>query len=157
MRLAFLFCSCSVFMEIQSSHLLCTQEESVCIKEQNLYLLFVTCAFKSCSAMSLKKHKHVKRRDQGTPVPMDMGGTKSEAVVKKSGVNNSPTFCSFQQITKVTQMSVTTSNSVPGTVLVQDKHLARAKPSLHNENTDGDPITAYQLPKTAHCHECVMR
>ncbi len=54
-------------------------------------------------------------------------------------------------------MSVTTSNSVPGTVLVQDKHLARAKPSLHNENTDGDPITAYQLPKTAHCHECVMR
>lgn len=28
-------------------------------------------------------------------------------------------------------MSVTTSNSVPGTVLIQDKHLAWAEPSLH--------------------------
>lgn len=28
-------------------------------------------------------------------------------------------------------MSVTTSNAVPGTVLIQDKHLAWAKPSLH--------------------------
>lgn len=76
-------------------------------------------------------NKHVKRRDQGTPVPMNMGGTKSKAVVKESGVNNSPTFCSFQKITQVTQMSVTTSNTIPGTVLVQDEHLAWAEPSLY--------------------------
>lgn len=62
---------------------------------------------------------------------MNMGGTKSKAVVKESGVNNSPTFCSFQKITQVTQMSVTTSNTIPGTVLIQDKHLAWAEPSLH--------------------------
>lgn len=53
-------------------------------------------------------------------------------------------------------MSVTTSNSVPGTILIQDKHLAWAKPSLHNANTDGDCITAYQLTKSAHCHTCIV-
>lgn len=63
---------------------------------------------------------------------MHMGGTESEAVVKESGVNNGSTLCSVQQITQVTQVSVTTPHSVPGTVLVQDKHLARAEPSLHS-------------------------
>lgn len=86
---------------------------------------------------------------------MDMGGTESEAVVKKSGVNYSPTFCSFQQITQVTQMSVTSSNPVPGTVLIQDKHLAWTEPSLHNINTNGGCITVHQLAKAAHCHNCI--
>lgn len=62
---------------------------------------------------------------------MDMGGTKRKAVVKESGVNNGPAFCPFQEIPQVTQVSVTTSHSVPGTVLIQDKHLARTEPPLH--------------------------
>lgn len=70
------------------------------------------------------------RRGGGTPVPMDVGGTESEAVVKQGGVNDCPTLPSFQQIAQVTQMSVTASNPVPGTVLVQDKHLSWAEPSL---------------------------
>lgn len=96
----------------------------------------------------ISQSTNIKSRHQGTPVPMDMGGTKSKAVVKKCGVNNSPTFCSFQQITKVTQMSVTTSNSVPGTVLIQDKHLAWAKPSLHKYKHKRGLIYAY-LPGTS--------
>lgn len=82
-----------------------------------------------------QKHKHFKRRDESTPVPMHMGSTKSEAVVKKSGVDDGPVLRPLQQIAQVTQMSVTTSNPVPGTVLIQDKHLAWAEPSLHNTNT----------------------
>lgn len=62
---------------------------------------------------------------------MDMGGTKRKAVVKESGVNNGPAFCPFQEIPQVTQVSVTTSHSVPSTVLIQDKHLARTEPALH--------------------------
>lgn len=42
-------------------------------------------------------------------------------------------------------MSVTTSNSIPGTVLIQDKHLAWAKPSLHNANTHVD----YVIPRVS--------
>lgn len=70
---------------------------------------------------------------RATPVPMDMGGTKSEAVVKESGVNDGPVLCSFQEVTQVTQMPVATSDSVSRTVLVQDEHLAWAEPSLHNK------------------------
>lgn len=53
-------------------------------------------------------------------------------------------------------MPVTTSNSIPGTVFIQDKHLAWAKPSLHSANTHRDCITAYRLIKTAHCHKCIV-
>lgn len=64
-----------------------------------------------------------------------MGGTKSEAVVKKSGVDDGSIFRPFQEIPQVTQMSVTTSDSIPRTVLIQDKHLPRAEPSLRNTST----------------------
>lgn len=125
-------------------------EQSVCLEEYYLYhhLNVLFNPVKQSITQSVKK-----RRERRTPVPVDMGCTKSKAVVKKSGVNNSPTFRPFQQITQVTQMSVTTSNSVPGTVLIQDKHLARAKPSLHDTNTrrggEGrDHIAACHLTNT---------
>lgn len=71
------------------------------------------------------------RKDRGPPVPMDMGGTERKAVVEESGVNNGPAFCSLQEVPQVTQVSVTTSHSIPGAVLIQDKHLSRTEPSLH--------------------------
>lgn len=49
-------------------------------------------------------------------------------------------------------MSVTTSNSVPGTVLIQDKHLAWAKPSLHKYKHTCGLIYAYQPGTSALCH-----
>ncbi|TNN84379.1 hypothetical protein EYF80_005372 [Liparis tanakae] len=59
------------------------------------------------------------------------------------------------QITQVTQMPVTTTNSVPGAVLIQDKHLAWAEPSLHSTNTGGDSIAANSSETKAHCDTCI--
>lgn len=86
---------------------------------------------KGVVTLSCNRFIHDKKGGWGTPVPMHMGGTKSKAVVKEGGINNGPAFCPLQKITQVAQMSVTTPNPVPGTVLIQDKHLAWAEPSLH--------------------------
>lgn len=72
-----------------------------------------------------------KRGGLATPVPMHMGGAESKAVVKKGGVDNGPALRPLQEVTQVAQVSVTTPHAVPGAVLIQDKHLARAEPTLH--------------------------
>lgn len=80
-----------------------------------------------------------------TPVPVHVGGTKRKAVVQKSGVNNGATLRSLQQVAQVTQMPVATSDAVPGTVFIQDKHLSRAEPSLRG--TNGGQYLATQPPR----------
>lgn len=72
-----------------------------------------------------------KRGGLATPVPMHMGGAESKAVVKKGGVDNGPALRPLQEVTQVAQVSVTTPHAVPGAVLIQDKHLAWAEPTLH--------------------------
>lgn len=62
---------------------------------------------------------------------MHMGGAESKAVVKKGGVDNGPALRPLQEVTQVAQVSVTTPHAVPGAVLIQDKHLAWAEPTLH--------------------------
>lgn len=76
-----------------------------------------------------------KRGGLATPVPMHMGGAESKAVVKKGGVDNGPALRPLQEVTQVTQVSVTTPHAVPGAVLIQDKHLAWAEPTLHNHTS----------------------
>lgn len=66
-----------------------------------------------------------------TPVPVHVRGAESKAVVKKGGVDNGPTLRPLQEVTQVAQVPVTTPHAVPGAVLIQDKHLARAEPTLH--------------------------
>lgn len=75
-----------------------------------------------------------KRGGLSTPVPMHVGGAESKAVVKEGGVDDRPALRPLQEVTQVTQVSVTTPHAVPGAVLIQDKHLARAEPSLRRKH-----------------------
>lgn len=56
--------------------------------------------------------------DTCLPVPMDVGCTEGEAIVKEGWVDHGAVFCPFKQVSEVAQMSVTSSDSVPGAVLV---------------------------------------
>jgi hypothetical protein len=49
---------------------------------------------------------------------MDMGRAEGKAVVKKRGVNHRAIFCSFQQVSKVAEMPVTSSDSISGAILI---------------------------------------
>lgn len=64
-----------------SSGIKCIHLQTISLPKGIQSILSSQCAFKSCSAMYLTKHTQVKRMDWGTPVPMDMGCAKSEAVV----------------------------------------------------------------------------
>ena len=52
------------------------------------------------------------------PVPVDVGCTERKAIVKEGGVNHGAIFCPFKQISEVTEMSVTPSDSIAGAILV---------------------------------------
>lgn len=69
------------------------------------------------------------------PVAMDMGGTESEAVVQQCWVNHVTCVCSLQQVLKVAQVPVTSSHAISSTVLIQNKHLTWAKPTLQAERS----------------------
>lgn len=56
--------------------------------------------------------------DMCLPVPMDVGCTEGKAIVKEGGVNHGAIFCPFKQISEVTEMSVTPSDSISGAILV---------------------------------------
>lgn len=49
---------------------------------------------------------------------MNMGCAEGKAVVKEGGVNHGAIFCPFQQVSEVAEMSVTPTDSVPGTILI---------------------------------------
>lgn len=78
-----------------------------------------------------------------TPVPVHVGGTESKAVVEEGGVDDGPALRPLQEVTQVTQVSVTTPDAVPGAVLIQHKHLAGAEPSLHT-NTSTEEETCHR-------------
>lgn len=95
-------------------------------------------AFNGSRRSILHSHSDKVGRERGgvaTPVPMHVGGAESKAVVKEGGVDDGPALRPLQEVPQVAQVSVTTPDAVPGAVLVQDKHLARAEPSLHT-NTE---------------------
>lgn len=83
-----------------------------------------------------------------TPVSVHVGGAESKAVVKEGGVDDGPALRPLQEVPQVTQVSVTTPDAVPGTVLVQDKHLPRAEPTLHT-NTRTEEETCRRRPSAA--------
>jgi len=79
------------------------------------------------------------------PIPVHVGGAESEAVVEQSGVDHGAVVGPVEQVAEVAQVPVTSPDPVPGAVLVQDKHLARAEPSL--ETRKGGPES---YPNTVH-------
>ena len=64
------------------------------------------------------------------PVPVNMRCAESKAVVDEGGVYHDPWLCPLQEVIQVTQVSMTASDSVPRTIFVQHKHLARTEPAL---------------------------
>lgn len=64
------------------------------------------------------------------PVAVDMASAKGEAVVYQSGVDHDVFLCTIQQVIEVAKVSEATSNTVPGTILVQHKYLTRTEPAL---------------------------
>ena len=64
------------------------------------------------------------------PVAVYMRGAECEAVVHEGGVDHDALFGPLQQVTQVCEVAVTPPHPVAGAVLVQDKHLARAEPTL---------------------------
>ena len=61
---------------------------------------------------------------------MDVAGTVCIAEVNQSGVNDLVLLALIQQIFQVTEVSVAATNSVASTILVQQEHLTRGKPTL---------------------------
>lgn len=85
--------------------------------------------------MNTKMRVNHRRPPGATPVPVDVRGAESEAVVKQRRVDDGAVLRPLQQVAQVTQVSVAASDAVPGAVLVQNKHLARAEPSLQDTDT----------------------
>lgn len=56
--------------------------------------------------------------DSCLPVTMHMGCAEGKAIVEKCGVNHGAVFCPFQQVSKVAEMAMTSSDSVSSTILV---------------------------------------
>ena len=61
---------------------------------------------------------------------MDVAGTVCIAEVYQSGVDDLVLLALIQQIFQVTEVSVAATNSVASTILVQQEHLTRGKPTL---------------------------
>lgn len=64
------------------------------------------------------------------PVAMDVAGTKGKTVMYQSRVNHDVLLGTIQQIIEVAEVSEATANTVPGTILIQHKHLTRTEPAL---------------------------
>ena len=62
---------------------------------------------------------------------MNMLSTEGIAEVDQSRVNHDVLLATIEQFLQITKMSVTASNAIPGTVLVQDIHLPRGEPTLN--------------------------
>lgn len=88
------------------------------------------------------------------PVAMDMGGTESEAVVQQCWVNHVTSVCSLQQVPKVAQVPVTSSHTISSTVLIQNKDLTWAKPTLQAERSrkEAEGLVMLQKQKSVTCH-----
>ena len=61
---------------------------------------------------------------------MHVTGTVGVTEVDQGGVYHGLLLALLQQVLQVTQVSEAASDTVPGTILVQDKHLTRCEPSL---------------------------
>lgn len=88
------------------------------------------------------------------PVAMDMGGTESEAVVQQCWVNHVTCVCSLQQVPKVAQVPVASSHTISSTVLIQNKDLTWAKPTLQAEQSrkEAEGLVMLQKQKGVTCH-----
>lgn len=85
---------------------------------------------------------------------MDMGGTESEAVVQQCWVNHVTCVCSLQQVPKVAQVPVASSHTISSTVLIQNKDLTWAKPTLQAERSrkEAEGLVMLQKQKDVTCH-----
>ena len=72
----------------------------------------------------------LRRTPQALPVAVDVGSAEGKAVVDEGGVNEDPPLRPLQQVVEVTQVPVAAAHTVACTVLIQDKHLAGAEPTL---------------------------
>lgn len=64
---------------------------------------------------------------------MDVGCAEGKAVVEEGGVDHGSVLRPLQQVSEVAEMPVTASDSIPGAVLIEHKHLARTEPALFGE------------------------
>lgn len=69
------------------------------------------------------------------PVAVDVRGAEGEAVVQQRGVDHGTVLSPLQQIAQVAQVPVAATHTVACAVLVHDKHLTRAEPTLEVRET----------------------
>lgn len=62
---------------------------------------------------------------------MDMRSAEGIAVMEEGGVHQCIVLREFHQVLQVTEVAMAASHTIPSTVLIQNKHLAWAEPSLH--------------------------
>lgn len=65
-----------------------------------------------------------------SPVSMHVRGTEGKTVVDESRVYENATLCPFKKVIQVTQVTMAPPNPIASTVLIQNKHLTRTKPTL---------------------------
>lgn len=53
--------------------------------------------------------------------------------MEEGGVDHGSVLRPLQQVSEVAEMPVTASDSIPGAVLIEHKHLARTEPALFGE------------------------
>lgn len=63
-------------------------------------------------------NRGLRQQREHPPVSMYVGGTESEAVMEQGGVNHGAVLRPLQQITQVTQVSMTAADTVASAVLV---------------------------------------
>lgn len=71
----------------------------------------------------VKSIKHI-------PISVDVRSTEGERIVDQGRIDHHATFSPMQQVRQVEEMTVASSHSITGTVLVQHKDLTRRKPAL---------------------------
>ena len=61
---------------------------------------------------------------------MNVRSAEGERVVNESRIDHYSTFCPVQQVGEIPKMAVTASNTVAGTIFIQNKDLTRWEPTL---------------------------
>ncbi len=67
---------------------------------------------------------------------MDVWGTEGIAVVEQGRVHQGVVIREIHQVFQVAEVTMTAPHPVSSTVLIQNKHLARAEPTLKHKKQD---------------------
>lgn len=81
-----------------------------------------------CKWKCAQNNKHIL-----IPVSVDMWGTEGIAVVQECGVHQGVVIREIHQVFQVAEVTMTAPHPVSSAVLVQDKHLTGAEPTLQTQ------------------------